>query len=466
VTTYRSGNHLFRNQSNGAFEDVTVAAGVGYKGHSNGATWLDYDLDGDPDLFLCNIGKFTTDTISQEADYFYSGVGLPFRQVAQTPDARVPGEGCVLYRNDGDGKFTDITQEAGIASAEWNGDVTVADIDLDGDPDLYVSNMFGANHLYRNKGDGTFEDITASALGRTSWGGMGAIFFDGNGDELPDLYVVDMHSDMWVKLDKPEQVVEHAKFNTPLGTSVGGGKEIAMADDTQAKTVLFGNTYFENQGGGRFVEKSAQAGLETWWPWGIAAGDLDNDGDEDLFVPSGMGFPYYYWPNQLLENSGHGTFTEIARAAGAEPPAHGETIPNAAIRGQAFTRSSRSAALSDFDGDGDLDLIVNNFNCEPYLLRNDAPKRHWLEVKLLGKAASGAKCDAWGARVRVRAGGKTWSRQLACAQGYLAQSSARLHFGLGDATAVESVEVFWPGKTTPQTASVRGVDQVVQIAQE
>ena len=168
VTTYRGGNHLFLNDGHGVFADVTAKAGVAYKGHSNGATWLDHDLDGDLDLFLCNIGKFTTETISKEADYFFKGVALPFDEVVKQPDAVNGGEGCILWKNNGDGTFADVTKAAGLTAAEWNGDVAVADYDLDGDADLYVSNMFGPNHLYRNMGDGKFADVTDKALQRTS----------------------------------------------------------------------------------------------------------------------------------------------------------------------------------------------------------------------------------------------------------------------------------------------------------
>jgi len=463
VTTYRGGNHLFRNRGNGEFDEVTDESGTAYNGHSSAATWFDYDADGDLDLYVCNIGKFTTETISREANYFYQGEALPFVEVAQTPDRRVPGERDILFRNEGDGTFTNATAEAGIHSDEWNGDATVADIDLDGDLDIYQSNMFGSNHLYRNEGDGTFEEITAPALGRTSWGGMGARFFDGNGDAYPDLYVVDMHSDMWTSNDDRKSLRPKEKFNTPLGTYVGGGAVIAKAEDTQARSVLFGNTYFENRGDGTFEERSAQAGLELWWPWGMAVGDYNDDGSEDVFVASGMGFPYYYWPNHLFINGGQGTFYEVAALAGIEPPARGESVEGAAIKGKAFTRSSRSAATADFDQDGDLDLVVNNFNHEPDLLRNDSPAGNRLRLRLRSKHG---KRDAYGARVDVVAGERRWHRWLSNSEGYLTQSSPVLHVGLGDATAVDRVEVHWPDQEAPQVVSSPALDRIVEIVQE
>jgi len=463
VTTYRGGNHLFRNRGDGTFEDVTAGSGTEYDGHSNSASWFDFDNDGDLDLYLCNIGKFTTETIQREADNaFFQGESLPFVTLAQKPDNRVLGEADKLFRNDGGGKFTDVAAEVGLQSTEWNGDVATADIDLDGDLDLYSSNMFGANHLYLNEG-GTFREITNAALGRTSWGGMGARFFDANGDAHPDLYVVDMHSDMW---SDPKNGVKGLrpleKFNTPLGATTGG-MVIQKPGDTFATHVLCGNTFFVNDGDGTFSERSREAGLENWWPWGLAIGDFNNDGHEDAFVTAGMGFPYAYWGNHLYLNDGAGRFHERARAAGVEPPRAGEVIAGLEIDGKPFTRSSRTVACADLDLDGDLDLVVNNFNHEPYLLRNDSPEsNNWLQLDL---RARGGRRPAFGARVEVLAGGRTWYRWLASAEGYLAQNSAVLHVGLGEARAIERVTVHWLGDAEPTVIDAPKIGQRLRVDQ-
>ena len=140
VTTYRCGNKLFRNRGNGTFEDVTVKAGVGYQGNSSSCTWLDYNNDGLLDLLVCNVGKFTLDTISKEADYFYEGVNLDLLKF--TVLEHNLGEGLILFRNNGNGTFTNVTTKAGLGISEWNGNATVADFDQDGYLDVYVTNMF------------------------------------------------------------------------------------------------------------------------------------------------------------------------------------------------------------------------------------------------------------------------------------------------------------------------------------
>ncbi|HMB70131.1 MAG TPA: CRTAC1 family protein, partial [bacterium] len=327
----------------------------------------------------------------------------------------------------------------------------------------YVANMFGANHLYVNQGDGTFAETTSQALSRTSWGAIGCRFFDGNGDEYPDLYVVDMHSDMWVHPENPQDVRATLKFDNPSGPfGGGGGKPITRPEDTRAQTVLFGNTYFENDGDGTFTERSGSARLENWWPWGIAVGDFNDDGTQDVFVASGMGYPYFYSPNHLYLNDGQGAFHEAAEFAGIEPPAAGRELRGQSIKGIRFQRSSRSAAVADFDADGDLDIVANNFNHEPYLYRNDTDGGNAVRIRLRGTAAAH---DAFGTRVEVRTPERTWHRRLAGAEGYLTQSEAVVHVGLGDVDTVNEIAVYWPGQTEPQIVPSPSLDEVVEIVQ-
>jgi hypothetical protein len=204
--------------------------------------------------------------------------------------------------------------------------------------------------------------------------------------------------------------------------------------------VVFGNAFHHNLGNGKFEEISGPANLETLWPWGIASGDFDNDGYVDVFVPSGMSSPWGYWPNRLLMNAGDGTFRERSRQEGIEPPVGGTEIDEPAWGGH-MTRSSRAAAVADFDGDGRLDLMVNNFNDRPYYLKNNFPKKNFISFRLRGTRSNR---DAIGAVVRLSVAGQTLTRQVDPAGGYLAQSSKTLHFGLGERTRVDRVDVRWP----------------------
>jgi hypothetical protein len=204
--------------------------------------------------------------------------------------------------------------------------------------------------------------------------------------------------------------------------------------------VVFGNTLFKKLPTGKFAEVSDKANMETFWPWGISTGDFDNDGYEDVFLPAGMGFPYGYWPSSLMMNNGDETFTDRAETAGIEPPPGGRYLREK-IGGKEAARSSRCAAVADFDGDGRLDLIVNNFNDHPYYFRNHYPRKNYIAFRLTG---SRSNRDAIGAVVRVYMGDEVMVRQVHAAGGYLSQSSRTVHFGLGDRTKIDRVEIRWP----------------------
>src|SRR5262249_42911264 len=182
--------------------------------------------------------------------------------------------------------------------------------------------------------------------------------------------------------------------------------------------VLFGNTLFKNRGNGSFEEVSDAAKMETFWPWGIATGDFDNDGFEDVFLPSGMGHPFFYWPNALMMNNGDGTFTDRAESFGIEPPPGGIHLEQE-IGGKLARRSPRGAATADFTGDGRLDLIVNNFNDRVFFFRNNFPQRNYIAFRLTGTKSNR---DAIGALVTLHAGNEVMVRQVHAAGGYRAQS--------------------------------------------
>ena len=442
VTSTRGGNVMFRNEGGGRFVDVTEESGLHLVAHSEAATFFDFDNDGALDLFVTNTAGWTTEVRGPDGRYFTGRSGLYSL-------AASPIEHNVLYRNDGHGHFTDVTAAAGVAGPGWGGDVSVLDMDGDGRLDLLVANMFGVSQLYRNAGDGKFEDVTRSALGKTSWGAVGTKAFDYDGDGLLDLMIVDMHSDMWMPAS-PEmpEIEETRKYDAVEGPSIVRGVGPPEMHDKLIRElripmgdVLFGNTLFHNKGGGKFEEVSDKAGAETFWPWGIAAADFDMDGHVDLFLPSGMGYPLFYWRNYLLMNRGDGTFEDRSRTTGIEPRPGGETLESL-VGTRLAPRSSRSAAVTDFDDDGRPDLVVVNFNERAYLYHNEFPMRRWVGLRLRG-----VKCnrDAVGAVVTIKTEGRPQVRLVESASGYLAQSTRTLHFALPDSGKIDSCEIRWPG---------------------
>jgi hypothetical protein len=450
VTTTMGGNALLRNDGHGKFEDVTKAAGVGLVAHSQSATFFDADGDGDLDLLVSDTAKWTLDAFDRERKY-YPGPQDLFELITSPPEENR------YFRNRGDGTFEDATREAGLAGTGWSGDTAVFDFDEDGDLDVLVANMFGSSALYRNDGKGRFTDVHKEALGLVPWGTVGAKAFDYDADGHLDLLVVDMHSDMWMDFDwRPTPEGEVTKYRSPTGplptSSVPAAlRKVLQRLDADAEGHLFGNALYHALGGGKFEEVSARARVETLWPWGVADGDFDGDGWEDVFVPSGMGWPYRYVRSPLLVNRGDGTFRDATTEAGLDPPPGGENA-RTVFPDRATARSARCAVTADFDGDGRLDLLVGMFNDRVNLFMNRWPARSWVGFRLVGR---GANREAIGAVVRLRVGGKTLTRQVQAAGGYLAQSSRTLHFGLGDATRVDSAEVTWPDGTKQTLGQVR-----------
>lgn len=462
ITSVRGGNVLLENVGEGHFRDVTNEAGVACVAHSQTPAFFDYDNDGDLDLFVSNTARWTTNEYD-DLSHHYRGAEDLWSRVYDVRE-REPNR---LFRNEGDGVFTDVTDESGLSGKGWTGDVAAFDYDEDGNLDLFVTNMFGMSQLYRNDGQGHFDDVTLDTLGHTSFGAIGSKAFDFNNDGRLDLLIADMHSDMWMEHDEHQAIEPRRKYQHRAGPKADinpdvVGKEQAVADrlGVDFGEVVFGNTLFRNEGGGRFTEVSDSAVIETFWPWGVATGDFDNDGNVDVYLPSGMGYPYFYWPSALMMNNGDETFTDRAEDEGIEPPPGGQFLPDK-IAGKNASRSSRCAATADFDGDGRLDLVVNNFNDRPYYFRNQFAPREWVAFRLRGTQSNR---DAVGAVVKLYRGRDVLVRQVHCTGGYLSQSSKTLHFGLGDARRIDRVEIRWPSgaRQTLDSPELGRLHQVVE----
>ena len=450
VTTVRGGNALFKNDGHGHFTDITQESGLGLAAHSSGAFFFDYDNDGLLDLLVCNVGKYTYDEKGPEGEY----VGIPNAFEGHLHPDRF--EHPVLYKNVGHHHFKDVTADVGLDPHGWCGDASFADVNGDGYPDIFFLNMQGHSHYYENQGGKKFVEKTEQYFPKTPWGAMGIKFFDYDNDGRMDLFIVDMHSDMSQEAD-PEN--EKAKSTITWTDSYIQG----MKSD-----FIWGNALYHNLGDGKFEEVSDRLGVETYWPWGPSVGDLNADGWDDIFVPSGMSYPYRYGINSVLLNDRGKKFDDAEFVLGVEPRKNlytpwfeidcsdpqereaQEKLGSKVCIGQSgksivmAPRSSRSSAIFDLDNDGDLDIVTNDFNSEPQMLISNLAqhkKIRWLKIVLEGTRSNR---DGLGATVRVHSGGQTYTKYNDGKSGYLAQSALPLYFGLGDATKIESVEVVWP----------------------
>jgi hypothetical protein len=458
VTTVKFGNVLFHNLGNGKFKDVTQEAGLDYKGHSSGAVFFDFDNDGLLDLFVLNIGVYTTDEKNPDGSY----VGLRDAFYGHLHPDRT--EHSILYKNMGGLKFKDVTREMGLVYDGWSGDASFCDLNGTGWPDLYVLNMQGDNHFFENQKGKGFVDKTTNYFPKTPWGAMGIKFFDYNNDGLMDLYITDMHSDMSSRHTKLAQnfdlQYEKAKSDQFCGVE---WKDSILKSRTNFDHTMFGNAFFRNEGHGVFREISDELGVETYWPWGVSVGDLNADGYDDIFVTAGMGYPWRYAINSVLLNDGGRRFFDAEFLLGVEPRSpdkimrdqftldcDGADKDNRLCQGRTGmttmggTASSRSSAIFDIDDDGALDIVVNEFNGPPQVLMSNLAQKkkiHFLKVKLIGTTSNR---DGLGATVKVQTGGNTYTKYHDGKSGYLSQSLIPLYFGLGEATNVDRVEVRWP----------------------
>ena len=410
--TYWGQNVLYRNNGDGTFTDATHEAGVLRPVRwGTGCTFVDYDRDGFLDLFVSNYVVFDPLTVPKSCNW--KGV-----QVNCGPRGLEP-ESHILFHNNGNGTFTDVTEQSGIGKAIRSYGLTAvaADFDHDGWPDIYVACDSTPSLLFRNNHDGTFSE-------------------EG------------MQRGIALSEDGQEQA----------GMGIGVGDYELNGELDIVKTHFQGDMpgLYHNEGKGDFTDVTIRAGLgvETQYIcWGTGFCDLDNDGYPDIFMVAGGVYPEVErkfvnipmaMPRLLFRNLGNGTFEELSNMAG----------PGVTAR-----HCSRGCAFGDFDNDGDMDILVFNRNEPPSLLRNDlAGENHWLKIKLVGVESNRS---AIGARVTVEYGKKRQAQEVLAQSSYLSVDDRRLHFGLGSAIAANA-EVRWPNGNT-ETISHIDANQLVVI---
>lgn len=446
VTTVRGGNALWINDGRGHFEDISESAGVGDTGHASGAVFFDYDRDGLLDLFVTNVGRYTTDEIGPGG--YYVGYQVAF-DGHNKPERSEPS---ILYRNLGDQRFEDVSERVGLVEMGWNGDALVTDLNDDGWLDLFITDMQGHDEYYENVGGTHFVDRSRELFPATPFGTMGIQALDFENDGKMDLFLTDMHTDMVRKMSTEEE-------KSKLGADEMPSLQMLGTDGNHVR----GNAFFKHLADGGFEETSDRIGAENYWPWGLSRGDLNADGFEDVFIAASMSYGWRYGINSLLLNEGGERFRDSEFILGVEPRQRGIharpwfELDCSGDDGDHFhcaerigkwqawgALGSRSSLIWDLDDDGDLDIVTNDFGAEPLVLISDLADRqsiHFLKIRLVGTTSS---LDAVGASVTVRTAEGSQRKVNDGNSGYLSFSRMPLYFGLGDADTVDGIDILWP----------------------
>jgi hypothetical protein len=456
---------LYRNNGDGTFTDVTIKAGVPAEGlFGMGVAVGDYDNDGFPDLLVLGY------------------------------------ERCILYHNNGDGTFTDVTNHAGVGNVgKWGSSAAWFDFDNDGLLDLVIANYVDWSPernfwcgdkgpglrsychpdvyhgepptLYHNNGDGTFTDVSKrSGLGLKPGNGLGVVTFDYDNDGWQDIFIANDHMPNYLFHNNRDGTFRELGYSAGVAVSIDGQFEAGMGTDA-ADTTGSGRLdlivthldqqlarFYQNVGEGYFEDATFKSrisyGTFHLSGFGTRFMDYDNDGARDLFMANGHVLDNiqryhadttYAEPKLMFRNTGHGLFQNVSEQLGSD-----FQLP----------RVSRGAAIADFDNDGDLDILVSNNGQPPQLLRNDGGNaNHWLEIFLIGTRSNR---DAVGARVKVAAGDLLLYDQRKGGMSYQSAQDPRLHLGLGEHEKIEAIEIIWPSGVVTKLANVKA-DQIISV---
>jgi len=456
---------LYRNNGDGTFTDVTMKAGVGAEGlFGMGVAVGDYDNDGFPDLFVLGYGR------------------------------------CILFHNNGDGSFTDVSAKAGVEnSGRWGSSAAWFDYDNDGRLDLVIANYVDwapdnnfwcgdhgpglrsychpdnyhgqAPTLFHNNGDGTFTDVSLrSGVGAKPGNGLGVVTFDYDDDGWQDIFIANDSMPNFLFHNNRDGTFREVGYMAGVAVSMDGTSEAGMGVDAADAS---GNgrmdlivthldsqlaRFYQNMGGGVFDDATLRSKISyaTFHMSGFGTRfmDYDNDGWSDIFMADGhildnieryRSEVRYAEPKLMFRNMGRGTFENVSDRLGADFQ---------------LSRVSRGAAIGDFDNDGDLDVLVNNNGERAQLLRNDGGNaNHWLEILLIGTRSNR---DGVGARVKLTAGDLTLYDQRKGGMSYQSAQDPRLHFGLGAHTSVDAVEIIWPSGVVTKLGGLKS-DQIIAV---
>ena len=411
VSRHNAPNLLYKAIGNGKFEEVASEAGVGHVGTTTVSTWGDMDNDGDLDLYLGNRD-----------------------------------EPNILYRNNGDGTFENISESAGVNAAHRTRAVLWGDVDQDGYIDLYVANLAAPNYLYHNNGDGTFTDITAEANAQDFGIAMGSLFFDYDNDGDLDLYLTHDANQPNI-LYRNDGTGHFDDVSAQSGANIAAqGMGVDFADINNDGffdlyiTNLYENVLLVNNGNGTFTEIGGAAGVDDLgMGWGTVFLDYDNDGYSDIYISNDTYFAPY--DNLLYRNLGNETFEVVGADTPLSSPMAGYGV-----------------ATGDVNSDGRPDLLLVNAgtNDGNQLLVNATNNgHHFVKVRLKGMQCNAA---AIGARVTIEAGGQVQMDEVCAGMGYASQNSFTLHFGLGAASIIDRIEIRWPNGVI-ETYEALEVDQ-------